>query len=687
MKNYRACTIRIDNAHPMNAGGSVFDAKRAAHTHQLTKLAAMSEMAGNNKSPAPFKKQLGKGSYKTVYMIEGEPPAHFKSLDSEYVLAKLHIKEKENIKENENKYNMDRFIAATLQDVISQMIVLGQYETTVFFSNMDQYGNPCDSAYRYCVYMEKISGKEWKIKDYTVKQNVQFAGRIYEQLKSFHGRGFYHSDVKPGNIMIVNNDARLIDFGGLNRIWNEYRVSTPRYNPFYGNKARGRTFWESLLNRFSESGIIDRIDFPDLAAEFQEKLNELNDAIKYGDVKKICSADLSRINEKGKLRLMYGVYMDMGSLYMMISEIISSSSDSKVLQLNHDEILWESCIRDFFSPKAIKSLLNDLDNKLAINRAQSNVFNNIISGADGISVEWAPYYGINLNDMSNDLFRLENAYAQAGGAQQPDRVEVSLGLESLNDSGKTFLAKEIKCLQYILRPIAASDSGGAKKSNTKGRALLVVYSALANCGSRTHLKTILERFLYVALINRHGSGLFIRHKQITDTFGKIYDRIIECDRNPMQDENKRPILNDKQSSKLVASVLGFEDHLDAFGNVEMFYNAFKESQHGKGYDFVFNWIGHQGRAEQIIECIERDFTYAGGNRQFTRQALKRNNRGNVKLKDAADPNAADVEQKAYALHDYTGKTNEIVQALFKDYSLKPENYIAKIQGLAEILYA
>ena len=109
MKRYRACTIKIIEPKQLIAKTG-FNSKEAAYAHRIIKWNKLSK----NKA-GTTKKQLGKGAFKAVYAIEGEPPETFTSLDTDYVLAKLKYEKKDPPDEKGPK----KFIISTLTDVLA----------------------------------------------------------------------------------------------------------------------------------------------------------------------------------------------------------------------------------------------------------------------------------------------------------------------------------------------------------------------------------------------------------------------------------------------------------------------------------------------------------------------------------------------------------------------------------------
>ena len=98
----------------------------------------------------------------------------------------------------------------------------------------------------------------------TEKQALMLLGPMLEVLHEVHGKGLLHRDIKPGNIILNNNQPELIDFGSVARFTPgktmrvSQRLLTPAYAPLeqYGTSVKlgpqtdlyalGATMYEAL---------------------------------------------------------------------------------------------------------------------------------------------------------------------------------------------------------------------------------------------------------------------------------------------------------------------------------------------------------------------------------------------------------------------------------------------------------
>ena len=321
MKKYRACTIKlIDPKQLETVPVRAFDGKTAAFSHRVTKWDSQS------RNERLYKSKLGSGTFKTVYAIDGKPPEYLSSLDVDYVLAKLRKKEGRR---------RDHFVWSTLQDVLAQMLVHGQKETTIYFSNLDRSGQPNQEAYRYCLYMPRLQGGAWKLAEFPIAENIGLLDQVFTQLKSLHVRGFYHSDVKPDNVMVKEENyemiATLIDFGGLNRIWQPRTVSSPAYDPFHSK----RVYWTRLYRNLVELTPSKKTRWSVLLQQLEKLFHEIELQVsKYSSVgrSRILKPMMDKPPHRSFLTSMYGIYLDMGSLVQMLGDILTGSRDSKSSQ-------------------------------------------------------------------------------------------------------------------------------------------------------------------------------------------------------------------------------------------------------------------------------------------------------------------------------------------------------------------
>ena len=615
MKRYRACTIKIIEPKQLSTITG-FNSKEAAYAHRIINWNKLS----NNKA-GTTKKQLGKGTFKAVYAIEGEPPETFTSLDTDYVLAKLKYEEKNHPGEKGPK----KFIISTLTDVLAQMLVTGQKENTVYFSNLRKTDDaPDNKSYRYCLYMPKLKGTEWDLERNEIKNNIQFLDQLFYQLKAFHLRGFYHADVKYANSMIDGTEtATLIDFGGLRRIWQEETVSSPLFNAFNWQNF----FWkmlESQKETLLRGNVFNVKQVGKIIGEAQKKFESAGQWV----------TSTSKFNAKQTNTLIscYGIHFDMGSIVMLLVLIFQDSMDAKTNKtIKHNQTLWVNCIQDCFKPKSVATLIADYITQLSIKSTDYKPFENFITSAKTVNIEWANIYGINIDELSHTIVDKEFQRRQQEKSNVQNEKEsiekkiLNLTAEANQEGKKTKIDGNL--LYHIFDTV-----GIETDPELKNRALFTIRSAFLTSENQSQLKELLERFFYIALINRNSNFLW-RTREYTTTFKKLVEIIAPTlqpadafGSNISKVQNEKilntsiPINIDgidatiqvKDIQPLIIKILNYEDLPRGRPiTADSLYNALKKHKDSQ-YDWIFDYKKHTGNADQILDCINNTFNCTDG---------------------------------------------------------------------------
>jgi|GEM_PF-2561398 len=605
MKKYRACTIKLIDPKQLEiTQARSFDGKTAAFSHRVTKWDSQSRHEPLNKS------KLGSGTFKTVYAIDGKPPEYLSSLDVDYVLAKLRKKEGRS---------RTHFVWSTLQDVLAQMLVHGQKETTIYFSNLDRSGQPNPEAYRYCLYMPRLRGGAWKLATFPIAENIGLLDQVFTQLKSLHVRGFYHSDVKPDNVMVKEENyemiATLIDFGGLNRIWQSRTVSSPAYDPFHPRRA----YWSRLRNNLQELmppkenqwlGWLSQVE-----KLFQAIENKVSKNSSMGR-SRILKPITQKPPHQDYLTSMYGIYLDMGSVVQMLGDILTGSVDSKANEGNklkrfsHEErLLWEDCLQCCFTPNSVYQLVEFYRKLCGLEERVENPFSNTIHGASDLSVEWASIYGIDLDELSEGVAKQEISVLQ----QKQEQIDGSYfelmkqNIELLSKTHDPRPSEKLRCYRESLQHVFEEYGQQAPEQirdikDVKKGTLALIHSRFVECDNFPDLKQLLEKFFYVALINRNTNFLW-RARKFTTTFETLCQCIENADKTTVRDQNGKPLIGTGKFSTVIADILGYPD-LHRVISKDNLYTSLKKNQ--KGFDWVFDY-NKQGNADLFLECINNTF--------------------------------------------------------------------------------
>jgi len=672
MKSYRAYTIKIIN--PKSFGQQPieeFNALEAAYVHKITKMSTISRALKSQQQPPlnkiPTKKQLGKGSYKTVYMIDGTPPNTFISLDKEYVLAKLRLKERGG--------DAGSFLSNTLVDAVNQMVVYGQKETTVFFSCRNSKDAPDWNAFRFCLYMPKLRGSEWEVKKYTIADNISILIQVFKQIKLLHLNGFFHSDIKPANTMVDGNLATIIDFGGMQRVWKRYSTYTRLYCPFAFDKRSTDVpiFWFNLatgiLNMLypmhpnvDQVPLVKKLDkCKDTFAKALANIEHGSSAKRRSNIESFGNVN-TVVDSVGLLESMPGIYLDMGSIVAILVSIFIESSDKGSFSGNdHDLVLWSDCVDGFFHPKKVLALLDYYESKCNVIVPHKSSFESAINSAARIDTEWSPTIGIDLDSLSETIASKEVAAHKKYNiattkSESGIRADISalVKADNPNIQFKTQTAvfdKEIdkmsKHMFELFKGVASADVRDEKRY-----VMYLIMSGFRVCKTVSQLKMLVERFFYISLLNRNSG---FKSTKYTKSFSAIIS-VLEF-----------AALRNVDQIRSLKRVLHYVDKINV-ANKDSLWEALRINQ--KDYGFVFNHKSHAGGYTEILNCFSSVLVVKDNNNQpitLTRENLKIGNRIEVSATDTG-PMVVDIIP-------YDTMCDEIVNGIMVNMNLDIHDHV------------
>jgi TolB-like protein/predicted Zn-dependent protease len=143
----------------------------------------------------------------------------------------------------------------------------------------------------------------------SIEQSVQLGLSLSQALEELHRRGLVHRDVKPSNIIFVKGHAKLADIGLVAQTGEKKRLGTEGYIPPEGPGKPQADLYSLGMVLYEASTGTDRLDYPDLPADFDAmaeretflKLNSIilkacdNDVRKRYQTATEISSDLARL--------------------------------------------------------------------------------------------------------------------------------------------------------------------------------------------------------------------------------------------------------------------------------------------------------------------------------------------------------------------------------------------------------
>jgi TolB-like protein len=128
----------------------------------------------------------------------------------------------------------------------------------------------------------------------SVEQSVQLGLCLSRALEELHRRGLVHRDVKPSNIIFVKGHAKLADIGLVAQTGEKKRLGTEGYIPPEGPGKPQADLYSLGMVLYEASTGTDRLDYPDLPADF-DALAERETFLKLNSIiLKACDSDVRK---------------------------------------------------------------------------------------------------------------------------------------------------------------------------------------------------------------------------------------------------------------------------------------------------------------------------------------------------------------------------------------------------------
>jgi TolB-like protein/Tfp pilus assembly protein PilF len=128
----------------------------------------------------------------------------------------------------------------------------------------------------------------------SVKQSAQLGLSLSQALAELHRRGLVHRDVKPSNIIFVKGHAKLADIGLVAHTGEKKRLGTEGYIPPEGPGKPQADLYSLGMVLYEASTGTDRLDYPDLPADF-DTMGEREAFLKLNSIiLKACDNDIRK---------------------------------------------------------------------------------------------------------------------------------------------------------------------------------------------------------------------------------------------------------------------------------------------------------------------------------------------------------------------------------------------------------
>src|SRR4029453_7642196 len=101
-----------------------------------------------------------------------------------------------------------------------------------------------------------------------IEQSVQLGLSLSQALAELHRRGLVHRDEKPSNIIFVKGHTKLADIGLVAHAGEKERLGTEGYIPPEGPGKPQADLYSLGMVLYEASAGTDRLDYPDLPADF-----------------------------------------------------------------------------------------------------------------------------------------------------------------------------------------------------------------------------------------------------------------------------------------------------------------------------------------------------------------------------------------------------------------------------------
>jgi hypothetical protein len=504
MKNYVAIEITMTSGGRQIPGSNEDFGRQAAVAHRIAKASWVgqapfqreeSSARGKVRQVPTHSKLLGEGSFKSVYETpeKGAPQA------TEFVLAKLDCAEAGHVAE---RVDWSR-VKNAVDDVVKTMVLHGIPRMTIFVRFDFFLG---ETRAKLAVYLPRCHGTE--LEDVVSGKapsdenlRIRYFLQLCHQIRELHTAGYYHSDLKPANVMADPvRGVSLIDFGGVRRVWQATKTTTASYSIIAPDYA------ERLPRVAGRAKVALPAALTNAVEKARRLLGNANATLKAAPMKAY-----ARKTGVGDIPLgLYGAAFDTAALMMIALEL--KLFDAVTIPL------FTKLAEENFHPRFLQPILAHFESMYAGADLQALHADrlSVLTTVDGVTVNGSTTVGIDPESVAVEVerrFREQLAERVARSEMTETEADArAQGLGVVDDAFK--LHRSLVQLTRLYKRKELIDGGSV---DTKRRALTGLIDSLTFAADAATLHGLLLKLFVVSLVN---TGMF--STTYTESFNVLF---------------------------------------------------------------------------------------------------------------------------------------------------------------------